>query len=178
MDGHLALGLINTQGWYGKGPAMNDRLAGDGALERFAAYFGLAGLGAPSAADRRRVLALRALLRRAATALSDGGDMASTDVAELNRFLATPVFRTLDRDTMVLVPVRRDWRWACAEIAASFAELVTAGDPSRVKVCNNPECQWAFYDASKNRRRRWCFASQCGNVAKVRAYRERQRRAG
>jgi len=36
---------------------------------------------------------------------------------------------------------------------------------------------WAFYDESKNRSRRWCSAAECGNLIKVRRFRERQRAA-
>jgi predicted RNA-binding Zn ribbon-like protein len=32
-----------------------------------------------------------------------------------------------------------------------------------------------FYDRSKNRSGRWCVMAECGNRAKVRAYRERER---
>jgi len=39
------------------------------------------------------------------------------------------------------------------------------------------DCQWAFYDRSKNRSGRWCSMRTCGNRTKTRAYRTR-RRAG
>jgi predicted RNA-binding Zn ribbon-like protein len=45
----------------------------------------------------------------------------------------------------------------------------------RLKACKFDTCQWAFYDHSKNRSRAWCSMQVCGNRAKARAYRERQR---
>ena len=49
----------------------------------------------------------------------------------------------------------------------------------RLKLCENSECAWAFYDNSRNRSGSWCRMGQCGNRLKNRAYRERQRkRAG
>jgi predicted RNA-binding Zn ribbon-like protein len=45
----------------------------------------------------------------------------------------------------------------------------------RLKACRFDTCQWAFYDNSKNRSRAWCSMKVCGNRAKARAYRERQR---
>jgi predicted RNA-binding Zn ribbon-like protein len=45
----------------------------------------------------------------------------------------------------------------------------------RLKACKFDTCQWAFYDNSKNRSRAWCSMQVCGNRAKARAYRERQR---
>ncbi len=47
------------------------------------------------------------------------------------------------------------------------------GTWSRLKACR--QCEWAFYDWSKNRSGRWCAMSVCGNRTKVRAYRARRR---
>lgn len=49
------------------------------------------------------------------------------------------------------------------------------GTWERLKLCENPECLWAFYDSSKNRSGSWCRMGLCGNRLKNRAYRERQR---
>jgi predicted RNA-binding Zn ribbon-like protein len=46
---------------------------------------------------------------------------------------------------------------------------------SRLKVCREHTCQWAFYDHSKNRSRTWCSMRVCGNRTKARAYRSRRR---
>ena len=53
----------------------------------------------------------------------------------------------------------------------------TNGEWERLKLCENPECLWAFYDGSRNRSGSWCRMGQCGNRLKNRAYRERQRSA-
>lgn len=54
--------------------------------------------------------------------------------------------------------------------------LAQANDEwGRLKLCENAECQWAFYDNSRNRSGSWCRMGQCGNRLKNRAYRERQR---
>ena len=53
-------------------------------------------------------------------------------------------------------------------------EAVADGTWRRLKICADHECDWAYYDASKNRARNWCEYG-CGNRAKVRAYRQRQR---
>lgn len=45
----------------------------------------------------------------------------------------------------------------------------------RFKECSSPTCRGVFWDRSKNRSGRWCSMSQCGNRAKVRAYRTRER---
>ncbi len=51
------------------------------------------------------------------------------------------------------------------------------GTWERLKLCENPECRWAFYDNSRNRSGSWCRTGLCGNRLTNRAYRER-RRAG
>ncbi|MBA6436576.1 CGNR zinc finger domain-containing protein [Streptomyces sp. GMR22] len=47
------------------------------------------------------------------------------------------------------------------------------GSWRRMKICLAHDCQWAFYDHSKNRSGTWCQMSECGNRSKVRAYRAR-----
>jgi predicted RNA-binding Zn ribbon-like protein len=99
----------------------------------------------------------------------------------LDRFLAGAAYRrrVTSEDSahrLELAPLRRDWAWVLSEIASSFAEVLE-GELERVKVCDNPECRWAFYDTTKNRRRRWCNPAECGNVFKVREFRARQRAA-
>jgi len=46
---------------------------------------------------------------------------------------------------------------------------------SRFKECSSPTCRAVFWDRSKNRSGRWCTMKDCGNRAKVRAFRERER---
>jgi predicted RNA-binding Zn ribbon-like protein len=43
----------------------------------------------------------------------------------------------------------------------------------RLKACLADDCQWAFYDRSRNRSAVWCDMKVCGNRRKVRSYRER-----
>lgn len=52
------------------------------------------------------------------------------------------------------------------------------GSWDRLHTCSSPTCASVFYDHSKNRSGRWCSMRSCGNQAKVRAYRARQREPG
>jgi predicted RNA-binding Zn ribbon-like protein len=45
----------------------------------------------------------------------------------------------------------------------------------RLKVCANPECQWAFFDRSRNQQGSWCSMAVCGNRLKNRELRARRR---
>ena len=65
---------------------------------------------------------------------------------------------------------------ALAELFAIIALAEVDGSWSRLKVCADHQCLWAFYDQSKNRSRSWCNMAVCGNRAKAR--RRRQKVAG
>lgn len=57
-----------------------------------------------------------------------------------------------------------------AVIAWSAIELLRSSDIGRVKTCGNDTCGWLFVDRSKNRSRRWCEMSDCGNDEKARRF--------
>jgi predicted RNA-binding Zn ribbon-like protein len=48
------------------------------------------------------------------------------------------------------------------------------GSWDRMKLCGNPDCQWAFYDRSHSRRGAWCDMASCGNRLKNRNLRARR----
>jgi len=66
-------------------------------------------------------------------------------------------------------------RGALAAMLGAVPLAEADGTWSRLKVCSADDCQWAFYDKSKNRSGRWCSMRVCGNRTKTRAYRARQR---
>lgn len=59
-------------------------------------------------------------------------------------------------------------------IALSAAGLLLGMDLSRVKQCGGQHCGWLFFDQTKNKRRRWCEMSVCGNRAKQKRLRRRR----
>ena len=64
-------------------------------------------------------------------------------------------------------------RGALARIGLAAHEATAEGIWWRLKICASDECEWAYYDHSKNRSRNWCEYG-CGNKLKTRAYRARQ----
>jgi predicted RNA-binding Zn ribbon-like protein len=179
----LAFEFINSEEWYGRRPrGQVDHLERSEWLAEFLETWGFTDIGAPNSAQRRQLLRLRDLLRRMVTALASGEVPSMSDLEELDRFLGGCAIRRhvtyADGEFQVqLAPERRDWTWLLSEIASSFVEVLVEGERERVKLCENAECQWAFYDTTKNRRRRWCDPAECGNLFKVRQFRAR-RRAG
>ena len=45
----------------------------------------------------------------------------------------------------------------------------------RLDTCGDPACGWAFIDTSRQRNRRWCSSTDCGNRARVRRHYQRVR---
>lgn len=69
-------------------------------------------------------------------------------------------------------------------VAAALGRIVAIaflasfdGSFEHLKLCADPTCRAVFYDRSRNRSGKWCSMEVCGNRAKVRAWRERQRAA-
>ncbi|NNG17837.1 MAG: hypothetical protein HKM89_15285 [Gemmatimonadales bacterium] len=60
-------------------------------------------------------------------------------------------------------------------VVRSAAELLTSERLDRVRQCSAEDCDWLFLDLSKNRSRRWCDMTVCGNRSKVRRFRQAQR---
>ena len=130
-----------------------------------------------------RLRELRALLRAVADAVLESRPPPADVVARLNGILAAgPLrrrFEVAGKSYRVhLESVDRSASASLAAIAAELVDFLAAGDPQRLRACANPACRYLFVDASRNRVRRWCDASGCGNLMKVRRFRERRRNAG
>jgi predicted RNA-binding Zn ribbon-like protein len=64
---------------------------------------------------------------------------------------------------------------AIARLLAAITSATALGTWPRLKACRQHTCQWVFYDRSRNRSGAWCTMAVCGNRAKARAYRRRER---
>lgn len=74
-----------------------------------------------------------------------------------------------------LTPAVDGARGGLARLLVAVADAQADDAWVRLKICLADDCQWAFYDTSKNRSRRWCSMGVCGNRQKTRTYRARQR---
>jgi predicted RNA-binding Zn ribbon-like protein len=66
-------------------------------------------------------------------------------------------------------------RAALAAVALDAARMLGTDEAARVRVCASETCSARFYDRSPAGRRRWCSMAACGNQAKARRHRARQR---
>ncbi|MFC2078766.1 CGNR zinc finger domain-containing protein [Candidatus Bipolaricaulota bacterium] len=58
--------------------------------------------------------------------------------------------------------------WPIWQLARATVDLLTSDSLQRVRQCAEETCGWLFVDQSRNRSRRWCDMSSCGNRAKAR----------
>jgi predicted RNA-binding Zn ribbon-like protein len=175
--------LINSD-WhdYLGGGGREDRIENPRWLSGFLTRCGVAARPLPGRAGRQALRRLRTVLRRCAAALMAGRAPRRRDLEAIDRCLAAvPLTRRLAANGMgfgvELVPRVGGITRVLGQVAASFADLLAVGDPTRIKVCANRDCGWVVYDESRNRARRWCESATCGNLMKVRRYRQRQRRS-
>jgi len=62
-------------------------------------------------------------------------------------------------------------------LAAALYDALRDGTWSRLKVCRDHGCLFAFYDRTKNGSGAWCSMETCGNRAKAQRRRARERPA-
>jgi predicted RNA-binding Zn ribbon-like protein len=131
----------------------------------------------------RRAIALREAIYRIFAALASGKSPQAADLDHLNAELATHHGR------LQVASSKKgfNWIWADANealdqplgpIARAASDLLTSPPLlEQVRRCEGDTCGWLFVDSTKNHSRRWCVMSDCGNVAKVRRFRMKNRRA-
>ncbi len=130
--------------------------------------------------ERDRLRRLRRILAGIVQSIVRRESVSLRDVQSLNQYLtAQPVRPQLEeregtfRVELVSAATGVDaWLFAVAD---SFAQFLASEDPTRLKICANADCGWVFYDSTRSRTRRWCAAS-CGDLIKVREFRQRQKR--
>jgi predicted RNA-binding Zn ribbon-like protein len=131
-------------------------------------------------ATLRRALVLREAVFRIFSAVAGRRPAPPADLALVNAAASKALGK------LRIVGRRRGFTWEWEEnpaaldrmlwpVMRSGAELLTSRELERVRECAADTCGWLFLDRSKNRSRRWCNMTVCGNRAKVRAFFRRQR---
>ena len=129
-----------------------------------------------TATDHSHAVALREALR--ALLLANAGmDPEPTAASVLDEAARRAVLGVrFDPDGRVrTAPEARGVDGALGRLLAIVAAAQEDGTWSRLKACLADDCQWAYYDRSRNRSAVWCDMQVCGNRQKVRSFRERHR---
>jgi predicted RNA-binding Zn ribbon-like protein len=203
VGGRLCLDFVNTVGGWNAEPARGkyDPCAAVARADKLNDYFDLlawslhAGLFSENeaqalareagrrekeaAATLKRAVALRGAIYRVCAAVIHGALPRSSDLDLLNQELNVANGRVrlgVGQENFV-------WEWTDTKnaldrmlwrVADSAAEMLTTDDLTRLRGCSGEDCGWLFLDISKNSRRQWCDMQTCGNLAKVRRFRQRQ----
>lgn len=126
------------------------------------------------AAAHERLLALRESLRALLRA-NNGGSAGEDELRALQEAVAQSSYRaTLDGGRLALEPAGPGLDPVAARLLLAVERLQASGAWPRLKACPAGDCEWAFFDTSRNRSRTWCSMEECGNRAKTRRYRRRK----
>jgi predicted RNA-binding Zn ribbon-like protein len=172
-DLQLVIDFVNTADLE----AGTDELATAHDLGAWLARRGLVASDAsvPTAAEHADAVAVRGALR--AALLAHNGIAAAPEagaVLERAAHRGQLSVRFSDGCSVGVAPRADGVAGALAAVLVPVAAAAADGSWERVKACRADDCQWAFYDASRNRSGRWCDMAVCGNRTKVRAYRSKQ----
>lgn len=131
----------------------------------------------PSHEEAEAVRALREGFRSVVARHGGGEAPPVHELDTLNAWLARyPVPLVAAPDGSLGAPqAQRTVSDAFASLVADVALCQGDADWMRVKVCQNPECRWAYFDGSHNATKKWCSMAACGNRMKARRHRARAR---
>lgn len=190
-EARLCLDFINTEGVERNSPP--DRLEGLELFLDWAARHGLAdprGVAGLRRAARRTAedflesaRELREALYRIFAGMVAGREPAPADLTVLDRQLsaALPRLRLVRQEdgfSWVLPDPPQRLEELLWPIVLSATDLLRSDRLDRVKECGGDTCSWMFIDESRNRSRRWCDMSDCGNRAKARRFYRRHAGSG
>jgi predicted RNA-binding Zn ribbon-like protein len=125
--------------------------------------------------DGRRLRALRESLR-ALLRTNNGGEAEERELQALREAAERSRYRlSFDGEgRLSLAPARGDLSGFESRLLLAIERLQCEDAWPRLKACTDEGCQWAFYDATRNRSRTWCSMDVCGNREKTKRYRQRK----
>ncbi len=131
----------------------------------------------------KRALELREAIYHVFSDVSTGNPPSEKDIEVINLNLSKTMAQSR------LVHTKDGFIWSTSRekgeldymldpVVRSAAELLTSDSLERVKECADDRgCGYLFMDKSRNKSRRWCDMTECGNRAKAqRFYQKRQKK--
>jgi predicted RNA-binding Zn ribbon-like protein len=194
--GQLALDLANTVSRRGDPARRKDHLETYRDLIAFARQSGvmsarqageLIAYGEQHGAQARRTfqqtIRLRETVYEVFSAIARGKSPSAEDLNLLGNFAR----EALRHRSLARMNGGYRWEWQAKEgtpldrvvwpMAQAAADLLTSDDVKIVRWCEAPDCEWLFLDHSRNRSRRWCDMTTCGNRQKARRHYQRAHEA-
>lgn len=192
--GQLALDLANTVSRRGDAERRKDHLHSYRDLLGFGRQSGIVSARQAgelsSFAERHGNLArrsfaeavkLREAVYRAFSAIAQGKSATAADLELITGF----ALKALQHRSLSRANGGYRWEWQAKgdnpldrilwPMSQAAVDLLTSEQLRIVRFCEAPDCEWLFLDHSRNRSRRWCDMTTCGNRQKARRHYERLR---
>ena len=127
-------------------------------------------------------IAIRDVLLSIFAAIVNGRSVSPQRLSELNSALAQApgllrVHKNSDRIEMEWTSAADGLQQVLFAVLTSAGELLASDRLGQIRECASVDCTWLFVDESRNRSRRWCDMSTCGNRMKARRHYERAKAA-
>ncbi len=169
----LCLDFINSR-WYIKNKPFKDPLKDQNWLSEFSTTWNLPEMTV-SMNGIDKLMEFREFMFQVLKKLCIEQTISSTDLKELNKILKSgksQILITQNDGHYLLETVQQtdNITWIICQITLSFAKLITEYPLVYLRKCENPDCDWVFYDDSKSHTRKWCD-NKCASLIKVRKYR-------
>jgi predicted RNA-binding Zn ribbon-like protein len=174
VSGRPSLDLLGTVKWRRRAEP-EEQLLEPAAIGEWAVAAGLLDRPMrPTGTDLDRVRAVREALYRAVRARMSAAPVAAGDRRLLNEVARGPVLR-MSFDPAGVVRRTGTVDELLGTVVLDGFDLVRGPILELVRECDQDDCTRLFVDSSRGGTRRWCGMADCGNRAKVRAFRERRR---
>jgi predicted RNA-binding Zn ribbon-like protein len=171
----LFLDFINSQ-WYINHQLFKDPLYDQKWLDEFCTKWNLSEINILNTENMKELIKLRAFLSFVVNKLCKSKVISKSNINKLNQLLSSSKFHkeiAMEDGKYKLnnVPEKLNIEWDTYQIVLSFADALTQINIDRIKLCQNPDCGWVFYDESRGCTRKWCD-NTCASLMKVRKFRE------
>lgn len=155
-----------------------DRLAAAGDAAPWMTANGLLASGeTPTEDDLLTLIGVREGLRALVLQNTDGQAPEPALVSPLHQITDDERARAVvgEDGAVSLMPVGDSLRARLLALLLIVSDAQRDGTWAHLLACANGDCQWAFYDRSRNHGGTWCDMATCGNKLKNRDFRARQR---
>ena len=190
--GQLALDLANTISRRDDPERRKDHLEGYGDLVSFARQSGVISTkqagevlsyarqhGSQARRSLVEAVRLREAVYRVFSAIAQERNAPADDLELISEFAR----RALQHRSVSRANGGYRWEWHGNNVlerilwpmSQAAADLLTSDELRIVRYCEAPDCEWLFMDHSRNRSRRWCDMTTCGNRQKARRHYQRSR---
>lgn len=171
----LCLEFMNSW-WFINHRLFKDPLSDQKCLDDFCEKWDFPHVNVSDTENIDALLNLRSFLGAVGNELCKTKKVSEENVERLNQYLRPQkLHRELKMENgeyrLETVPEALNINWLTYRIVLSFTELLTHYDAKRIKLCQNPDCGWIFYDESKGTTRKWCD-NTCASLMKVRKFRD------